>query len=210
MNYKVDHISDIIGAQWLQKGQQMLIEDILFDSRKISFPPASLFFTISGERRKGSDFIEDAYKKGVLNFVVDDSFSSDDLIKYPDAGFLKVNNVLDALQSLTSFHRNQFQYPVIGITGSNGKTIVKEWLYHLLSNDYQIVRSPKSYNSQIGVPLSVWQMGTEDNLGIFEAGISLSGEMQRLEKIIRPDIGIITFIGDAHSEGFNSLREKID
>ena len=112
------------------------------------------------------------------------------------------------MQNLAAHHRSQFNYPVIGITGSNGKTIVKEWLYQLLSPDYNIVRSPRSYNSQIGVPLSVWQMNEEHNLAIFEAGISQPGEMDKLEKIIEPTIGIFTNIGEAHDENFKSLSEK--
>ena len=127
---------------------------------------------------------------------------------YPDANFILVENTLDALQHLASYHRKQFNFPVIGITGSNGKTIVKEWLYQLLHKDYNIVRSPKSYNSQIGVPLSVWQMNEQHSLAIFEAGISQPGEMEKLEEIIQPTIGILTNIGEAHSEGFNSFTEK--
>ena len=125
-----------------------------------------------------------------------------------------MNDTLAALQQLAAYHRQQFNIPVIGITGSNGKTIVKEWLYQLLHEDYNIVRSPKSYNSQIGVPLSVWQMNEQHTLGIFEAGISEQGEMERLEKMIRPTIGVLTNIGEAHSEGFidpaHKFREKTD
>ena len=127
---------------------------------------------------------------------------------YPEANFLLVNDTLDALQQLAAYHRQQFNIPVIGITGSNGKTIVKEWLYQLLHEDYNIVRSPKSYNSQIGVPLSVWQMNEQHTLAIFEAGISQQGEMEKLEKIIRPTIGVLTNIGEAHSEGFIDDDQK--
>lgn len=210
MKYTVAEISNIIDANVLQKAESSLIEYLLFDSRKILFPSASVFFALSGPKRNGVEFIEEVYRRGVRAFIVDDSFSINRLNEYPGASFLHVNNVLDALHQLTTFYRNQFSYPVIGITGSNGKTIVKEWLYQLLSENYQIVRSPKSYNSQIGVPISVWQMSETDSLAIFEAGISLQGEMQRLQKIIRPNIGIVSFIGDAHAEGFESIRQKID
>ena len=128
---------------------------------------------------------------------------------FPGAVFIVVEDTLEALQTLVAFHRSKFHCPVIGITGSNGKTIVKEWLNHLLQPFFRIVRSPKSYNSQIGVPLSVWQMNAGAELGIFEAGISTVGEMEKLERIIRPDIGVFTNIGDAHNEGFTSVREKI-
>jgi len=140
-----------------------------------------------------------------MNFVVDRQMEIRD---YPEANFLKVHDSLEALQLLAAHHRRQFSIPVIGITGSNGKTIVKEWLYQLLHQDYTIVRSPKSYNSQIGVPLSVWQMNKQHTLAIFEAGISRPGEMEKLQKIIQPTIGVLTNIGEAHSEGFSSLQEK--
>jgi alanine racemase len=141
--------------------------------------------------------------------VVDANFTESDANKFPEATFLQVQDVLQALQSLAAFHRQQFDIPVIGITGSNGKTIVKEWLYQLLQQDQNIVRSPKSYNSQIGVPLSIWQMNGQHTMGIFEAGISMPGEMERLENIIKPGMGIFTNIGEAHSEGFESIAEKI-
>ena len=146
----------------------------------------------------------------MLHFVVSEKI---DASSYPNATFLEVNDTLVALQQLAAFHRNQFDIPVIGITGSNGKTTVKEWLYQFLHGQYNIVRSPRSYNSQIGVPLSVWQINESHTLGIFEAGISQQGEMARLERIIRPTIGVLTNIGEAHSEGFNDddhkFREKL-
>ena len=147
-----------------------------------------------------------AYKKGVRNFVVQQTVLKN---LYPDANIIVVNDVLIALQQLASYHRKRFNIPVIGITGSNGKTIVKEWLYQLLSDEYNIVRSPKSFNSQLGVPLSILQMGEQHTLGIFEAGISHPGEMQHLQKIIQPTIGILTNIGQAHSAGFSSKAEKL-
>ena len=176
------------------------------DSRKVSNPNLSLFFAIAGERRDGHDFIPELFAAGVVNFVV----TKKELI--PNgiaANFLIVKDSLKALQVLAAWYRDQFSFPVIGITGSNGKTIVKEWLYQLLRENYHIVRSPKSYNSQIGVPLSVWLMAAENNLGIFEAGISMPGEMKELEKIIRPTIGILTNIGSAHDENFLNHEEKI-
>jgi alanine racemase len=208
--YSISQIAQTIKAEWLQQHQEATIEHILLDSRKLLFPATSLFFALGGPRRNGNFFIEELYQKGVLNFVVDESFSKDELSRYSNANFLLVKDVLQALHMLTSFHRKQFAIPVIGITGSNGKTIVKEWLYQLLNNNYNIVRSPKSYNSQIGVPLSVWQMNAGHTLGIFEAGISQPDEMQRLEKIIEPTIGVFTNIGEAHSEGFLNIRQKIN
>ena len=207
--YTIAEIEKIIDGKFLiNKNSATVIEHLLIDSRKLLFPSSTLFFTIPGPRRQGNTFVKDLYNKGVKNFIVDSSFiflEND----YPDANILLAANVLDALQKLTAHHRNQFNIPVIGITGSNGKTIVKEWLHQLLQTDYTIVRSPKSYNSQIGVPLSVWQINATHNFGIFEAGISMPGEMQRLEKIIEPVIGIFTSIGEAHSEGFENITEKI-
>ncbi len=208
--YTISQIAQTIKADWLQQNKEATIEHILLDSRKLLFPATSLFFALEGPRRKGNSFIEDLYKKGVLNFVVDESADINELKQYTNANFLRVKDVLHALHVLTAFHRKQFALPVIGITGSNGKTIVKEWLYQLLNSSYNIVRSPKSYNSQIGVPLSVWQINEGHTLGIFEAGISQPNEMQRLEKIIKPTIGVFTNIGEAHSEGFLNIRQKIN
>ncbi|WP_462222163.1 bifunctional UDP-N-acetylmuramoyl-tripeptide:D-alanyl-D-alanine ligase/alanine racemase [Ferruginibacter sp.] len=207
--YTIAEIEKIIDGKFLiSKNAAAFIEHLLIDSRKLLFPSSTLFFTIPGPRRQGNAFVKDLYNKGVKNFIVDASFVFlED--NYPDANILLAANVLDALQKLTAHHRKQFNIPVIGITGSNGKTIVKEWLHQLLQTDYTIVRSPKSYNSQIGVPLSVWQINATHNFGIFEAGISMPGEMQRLEEIIEPTIGIFTNIGEAHSEGFENITEKI-
>ena len=208
--YTIAAIEKIIGGRFLvNKNPGAAIEHLLIDSRKLLFPTTTLFFTIPGPRRQGNAFVKDLYNKGVRNFIVDTSFvfSPPD---YADANIILAGNVLAALQKLTAYHREQFEFPVIGITGSNGKTIVKEWLHQLLQADYNIVRSPKSYNSQIGVPLSVWQMNATHALGIFEAGISLPGEMEKLEKIIQPTIGIFTNIGEAHSEGFENIGNKIN
>jgi Alr-MurF fusion protein len=201
-----------IMAEWMEGRllpglkQPSRIDHILFDSRKLAFPDTTLFFAITAGRRNGHEYIFDLYNRGVRAFAVSEK---PDLQKYPEALFIVVLNTLDALQKLAANHRKQFNYPVIGITGSNGKTVVKEWLHFLMSPEYRIVRSPKSYNSQIGVPWSIWQMEADDQLGIFEAGISQPGEMEKLEKIIQPTLGIITNIGDAHSEGFSSQEEKI-
>ncbi|MCH5717088.1 Mur ligase family protein [Niabella hibiscisoli] len=182
------------------------IYTLLTDSRKLINPESSLFFALSGTRRDGHLFIPELYKAGLRYFVVSEKISAKG---YPGAIFLEVNNVLGALQKLASFHRSQFDIEVIGITGSNGKTIVKEWLYQLLQADKTIVRSPKSYNSQIGVPLSVWEIEPTNDLALFEAGISQPGEMQQLQEIIQPTIGVITNIGSAHSEGFKNNAEKL-
>ena len=208
--YKISEIGTIINANYLQQYNDATIEHLLLDSRKLLFPNTSLFFALGGPRRTGSTFIKELYDKGARNFIVDGNTTPDTIKNFSSANFLQVKNVLQALQLLVIQHRKKFQLPVIGITGSNGKTIVKEWLYQLLNPDYTIVRSPKSYNSQIGVPLSVWQMNNQHTLGIFEAGISQPDEMQQVEKMIAPSIGVFTNIGEAHSEGFLNIRQKIN
>jgi Alr-MurF fusion protein len=204
VNYLLDHIAQVIAAEG-PITHDGTIEYLLLDSRKVNSPGTSLFFALKGSRRDGHAFIPELYKKGVRNFVVSEKT---DASAYPEANLLFVEDTLAALQQLAAYHRKQFNIPVIGITGSNGKTIVKEWLYQLLHKDFNIVRSPRSYNSQIGVPLSVWQMNETHELGIFEAGISQQGEMTRLERIIQPTMGILTNIGEAHSEGFNDSSHK--
>jgi len=204
--YTIEEICKIVKGQWLQQADGATIEHLLLDSRKILFPPNSLFFAIKGPRRDGHIFLPEVYSKGVRNFIVD----NESLAALPsDASVIVVKDTMDALQKLAAHHRKSFSFPVIGITGSNGKTIVKEWLSQLLEDKYSIVKSPKSYNSQIGVPLSVWQMNSSHTLALFEAGISQSGEMDKLEKIIQPSIGIFTNIGEAHSEGFLNQRQKV-
>ena len=211
MIYSIEKIAEITSADFLRKEKSdTVIEHLLLDSRKLLFPASSLFFALGGPRRNGHTFIKELYNKGVRNFVIADSKGVEEITSYPGSNFLLVEDVLSALHLLAAFHRLQFNIPVIGITGSNGKTIVKEWLYQLLHTDYQIVRSPKSYNSQIGVPLSVWQMNQTHTLAIFEAGISLPNEMEKLQQIIEPTIGIFTNIGDAHAEGFSNQQQKID
>lgn len=192
--------------------QDVFIKELAIDSRKVVLPGQSLFFAIKGDRHDGHHFIEQLYEKGVRAFVVSSDYVASD--KLDDAFFIKVENPLAALQTVAGAKRAQYNYPVIGITGSNGKTIVKEWLYQLLDLSYKIIRSPKSYNSQVGVPLSVWRMKSENDLAIIEAGISMPGEMIKLERIIRPTIGIFTNLGQAHDENFSGAnqkaREKLD
>jgi alanine racemase len=202
--YHIQNIATIIHAE-ASVVTDTIIEHLLIDSRKIVFPQTSLFFAISGPRRNGHDFIKEVYERGIRNFVIEKGF---DASRFKEGNFLVVTDVLMALQGLAAYHRSLFSIPVIGITGSNGKTIVKEWLYQLLQRDHTIVRSPRSYNSQIGVPLSIWQMSEQHTLGIFEAGISTVDEMKRLEKIIQPTYGVFTNLADAHSEGFSSDRQK--
>ncbi len=192
--------------------QDVFIRELAIDSRKVMLPSQSLFFAISGNRHNGHDFIESLYEKGVRAFVVAADYSEAE--RLDDAFFIRVENPLVALQTVAAAKRAQFNYPLIGITGSNGKTIVKEWLFQLLNSDYNIVRSPKSYNSQVGVPLSVWRMKAENNLAIIEAGISMPGEMVKLQRIVKPTIGIFTNLGQAHDENFTDgnqkAREKFD
>ena len=209
MSYSIEQIETVISGVFLQKNTSSdKIEHLLVDSRKLLFPATTLFFALSGPRRNGEQFVKELFDRGVRNFVVQNEILKDP-DNYPGANIIAVKDVLEALQHLAIHHRNNFTIPVIGITGSNGKTIVKEWLNQLLQADNNIVRSPKSYNSQIGVPLSVWQMNTGNTLAIFEAGISQVGEMQKLEKIIQPTAGIFTSIGQAHNEGFSNMKQKV-
>jgi alanine racemase len=210
LKYTISNIAQITGGELIQFTIDNEIEHLLLDSRKLNYPQKSIFFAFSNDTRSGLLFIDELYQNGVTNFIVGNDFLMNNLSKFPFANFLKVGNVLSALQQLAIYHRNQFHLPVIGITGSNGKTIIKEWLNQLLQDDYHIVRSPKSYNSQIGVPLSVWQIKKENNLGIFEAGISLPKEMEKLQPIINPSIGILNYMGDAHAEGFENTAHKIN
>ncbi|MGE5107343.1 MAG: bifunctional UDP-N-acetylmuramoyl-tripeptide:D-alanyl-D-alanine ligase/alanine racemase, partial [Sphingobacteriales bacterium] len=204
--YTISFVSEIIHGKFNRQGTDAVIEQLQIDSRKITHPANSLFFALVTLHRNGHAYIDEVYKKGVRNFVISESLT---ITRYPDANFISTENTLTALQNLATHHRKHFTIPVIGITGSNGKTIVKEWLNQLLEDRYNIVRSPKSYNSQIGVPLSVWQMHEGHELGIFEAGISQPGEMKNLQKIIQPTIGVFTNIGEAHQEGFKNIKEKV-
>lgn len=205
MQYSIQQIIPILSGH-LIGSKDHVVEHLLLDSRQITFPNTALFFAIIGQRHDGHDYLNQLYESGVRSFVISRTVPTD---KYPNAAFIKVPDTLAALQKLAYFHRHQFALRTIGITGSNGKTIVKEWLFQLLREDFQIVRSPKSYNSQVGVPLSVWQIQSEHNIGIFEAGISERGEMQRIAPIIDCQIGIFTNIGEAHAAGFESKVEKV-
>lgn len=205
MSNTIEEITSVLGVQ--RTGNTPAhIDWILTDSRSLCFPEETLFFALKTKRNDGHKYINDLYTRGVRNFVV--SELPEDLSLYTEANFLQTASPLKSLQKLATRHREQFQVPVVGITGSNGKTIVKEWLYQLLSANYTITRSPRSYNSQIGVPLSVWLMNEHTQLGIFEAGISEMEEMEALAPIIRPTIGILTNIGGAHQENFSSLQDK--
>lgn len=184
------------------------ISQLLIDSRGAVSPQSSIFFAIQGIRHDGHQFIAELYQKGVRCFVVV-AKAIPDFAKYPEANFILVDNTLDALQSLATFHRRRFSYPVVAITGSNGKTVVKEWVAQMMHGERRLVRSPRSYNSQVGVPLSVWLMEPDNDIAIFEAGISKPSEMNRLERILMPEIGIITNIGAAHQENFSTVRQKL-
>ena len=205
MSYPIEIITKLIEAKRTGKIDSR-IDWILTDSRSLSFPEETLFFALNSKRNDGHKYITDLYARGVRNFVV--NRLPQNITNYPDTNFLQVQSPLKALQKLAEKHRAKFHIPIIGITGSNGKTVVKEWLYQLMSPVKVITRSPRSYNSQIGVPLSVWLMNEQTELGIFEAGISEMGEMRALQSIIQPTIGILTNIGGAHQENFFSLQEK--
>ncbi|MBL3654776.1 bifunctional UDP-N-acetylmuramoyl-tripeptide:D-alanyl-D-alanine ligase/alanine racemase [Fulvivirga sediminis] len=182
------------------------ISYLLTDSRKSFFARGALFFAISGKRHDGHDYISNLYNEGVRQFVVEKNL---DVTPYPNSNFIQVDNVIEALQAIAQYHRETYKLLCVGITGSNGKTIIKEWLHQMLSPYKKVVKSPHSYNSQIGVPLSVWQINDLHEVGIFEAGISTTGEMQKLAHIIQPEIGIFSNIGSAHAQGFYSIEEKV-
>ena len=208
--YSITEINDIIKplSQSIS-APQARIEHLLTDSRSLVFPETSLFFAITTKRGDGHKYIPALYAKGVRNFIIEKvptGFSQ----LYPDANFIKVADSMAALQQLASYHREQFDIPVIGITGSRGKTTVKEWLYQLLQSGDEVLRSPRSFNSQIGVPLSVWELDESDSIAIFEAGISTSGEMEPIAKIINPTVAVLTNLGDEHDDGFASKTEKTE
>lgn len=206
--YEIKELAQIISGDWIQKNHESNRPAYLsLDSRKILYPKESLFWILPSSHQDAHQFIAPLYEKGVRNFVIE--HKNFPFEEFPKANFIRCGNGLHALQKLAQFHRKQFSLNTIGITGSNGKTIVKEWLYHLLEKDFNIVRSPRSFNSQIGVPLSVLLIQPENNLGIFEAGISRPDEMKKLSKIINPQIGILTNIGKAHDEGFINRQQKI-
>ncbi len=205
MSFTIKNIIPVIAAKWYGNDENCPIDNVSIDSRSLQNGSGTLFFALAGHNHDGHDYIETLIEKGVSNFVVH---------HIPEklngkANFLVVTDTLQSLQQFAAYYRKLFNIPVIGITGSNGKTIVKEWLNFLLSPEYNIIRSPKSYNSQVGVPLSIMGINEKHNLGIFEAGISTTGEMEKLGPIIQPTIGILTNIGSAHDEGFSDRRQKI-
>ncbi|SFT65283.1 UDP-N-acetylmuramoyl-tripeptide--D-alanyl-D-alanine ligase [Lishizhenia tianjinensis] len=203
LNYTYADLADLLDAEQTQpyKGE---IKAVAYDTRKIYHAEALAFFALHSEKDNGHKYVLDAYEKGVRCFVVDERVELPD-----DACVLTVEDTLEALQQLAKKHREQFAYPVVAITGSYGKTMAKEWLYSLLKDDYQIVRSPKSYNSQIGVALSLLEMSHEHNLAIIEVGISEPDEMEILEDIVDPTLGIFTGIGAAHQENFESEKQHV-
>ena len=212
MNYSIEKITTLIGARRIGETDAQ-IGWLLTDSRSLCFPEETLFFALKSTRNDGHRYIEDLYRRGVRNFVVEakgiaEYCPNGSATTMADANFLIVPSPLAALQRLAERHRDEFNIPIVGITGSNGKTMVKEWLYQLLLPSQKIVRSPRSYNSQIGVPLSVWLLNEQTEIGIFEAGISQPGEMMALRDIIQPTIGVLTSLGSAHQENFRSMEEK--
>lgn len=205
VNYTLEHISNIIDGEIFGDSNHT-IRYLLTDSRGVDFPDDSLFFAIHGVRHNGHKFIPDLYKTGVRSFVVEELPGNTE--DFPNACFLLVSNSLESLQNLAAWHRKQFQKPIVAITGSNGKTIVKEWIYQSIHPEKHVIRSPKSFNSQVGVPLSLWQVEQQHDIAIIEAGISQPGEMAKLEQMIRPDIGIFTNLGEPHQENFIDYRQK--
>lgn len=204
MKIETSVLSDVLHTIAPVTKNELNVLDISVDSRSLRNTANTLFFALKGNNHNAHDFLNDLYAKGVRYFVV-----SQDVSLPTDAVVFKVNDTLRALQRFVAFYRKKYTFPVIGITGSNGKTIVKEWLNQLLLPFYNIIKSPKSYNSQVGVPLSVIAINEEHNLGIFEAGISQPNEMDFLEEVIQPTIGILTNIGPAHNEGFSTKEEKL-
>lgn len=207
MAYPIEKITALIGAHRYGT-EEADISFLLTDSRSLCFPEQTMFFALRTERKDGHDFIAGLYSRGVRNFCIDhlpDGYWNGD---FRGANFLKVTSPLKALQRLAERHRDEFDIPVVGITGSNGKTIVKEWLNRLFCPDKRTTRSPRSYNSQTGVPLSVWLMQPDTEMALFEAGISQPGEMAALACIIQPTIGVITNLGQAHQENFSSMEQK--
>ena len=206
-NYSAHDISAIQGVKRFGAVNNQVVRHLLIDSRKLISPVDSIFFAIRTTSNDGHLYIDELYAKGVRLFVVS---ALPDTIQYPEATFFLTDDVVGVLQSIAAAHRKLFSFPVIAITGSNGKTIVKEWLYHLLQPVVEIARSPRSFNSQLGVPLSIWQMGSQHQLAIIEAGISKKGEMSKLFDVIHPTIGLITNLGAAHAEGFATDAEKLE
>lgn len=208
MKYNANHIGKIFGISDLTGLKDYTIEEVSIDSRTLGSPSKTLFFALSGEMKDGHDFINHAHAKGVRNFVVNENLLQTIL---SDSNYFVVPDVLVALQKLATYHQESFKdLQKIAITGSNGKTIIKEWLYQMLFDVFNIVKSPKSYNSQIGMALSLLGIEKPHNLGIFEAGISTINEMQQHLEMLHPNVGLITNIGSAHDEGFSSKQEKLE
>ncbi len=203
--YSVGKVAEITGGKLTGK-KDIAIQHLLIDSRSAAANPSALFFAIKGKNHDGHRYIAGLYQRGVRAFVVSELPVP---TKFPEAGFIVVPDSLQALQELARYHREQCTCTVVAISGSNGKTIVKEWLFHCLSDTFSITRSPKSYNSQVGVPLSLMLLDENTSLGIFEAGISFPGEMERLRQMIHPRVGIFTNIGEAHQENFIDTKQKI-
>jgi alanine racemase len=207
-NYSIENIASIIEGTFVIKSNgNDKIAHLLFDTRKIIFAETSLFFALKSNKNNGHKYLNDAYDTGIRNFIISEPI---DVSNFENANIILVENTQIALQKLSTHHRNLFHIPIIGITGSNGKTIVKEWLYQLLNHQLNICKNPKSYNSQVGVPLSVWQLNNQHQLGVFEAGISEPNEMQTLSQILKPTIGLFNYLGNAHSEGFTNDGEKLN
>ncbi|MCJ7448472.1 MAG: bifunctional UDP-N-acetylmuramoyl-tripeptide:D-alanyl-D-alanine ligase/alanine racemase [Bacteroidales bacterium] len=207
MKFTSSDIAKVVNGK-LYGNPDMKVTDIVTDSRHISFTDGLAFFAIRGKHHDGHKFIESLYKRGIRTFILEELPA--DVPNYSDAALIMTSGTIEALQLLSAYKRKKFKSPVIAITGSTGKTIVKEWLADILGLTTSVVRSPKSYNSQIGVPLSVWKLDEKYKLGIFEAGISFPGEMEKLQRIIDPDIGVITNIGDAHRENFRDDKTKAE
>ena len=186
----------------------LVVNEIVTDTRQLSFTEGLLFIALKGKNHDGHNFIDNMYRKVIMIFVIERL--PEDHESYSGAAFIVTCNTVEALQLLASYKRKAFKSPVIAVTGSAGKTVVKEWLADILGLTTSVIRSPKSYNSQIGVPLSVWKLDDKYKLGIFEAGISLPGEMDKLQKVIDPDIGVMTNIGDAHRENFRDNKTKAE
>ena len=210
LDYSLNQIAKIIQANGLSDEMHLdskLVETIAYDSRKILYAPSTLFFCLVGQFRDGHSFINDAYQRGVRFFCVSEGVDFKEI--YKDAIFLKVKETLWALQELAKHHRKRFSIPVIAITGSVGKTSVKEWIHSFLSTTYPVIKSPKSYNSQLGVALSLLEISTNHQIAIIECGISKPDEMSRLEEIVSPTLGVFTAFGRAHSEHFESKKQQL-
>src|SRR5690349_1662498 len=198
-------LASITGGTILHSFRDLPVTNLITDSRKAVPAEGAIFFAITGKHHDGHRFLEKLYESGIRQFIVERAVPPIGA----DCNVLLVASSITALQQIVAHHRSTIKVPVIGITGSNGKTIVKEWLYQLLSPEFKIAKNPASYNSQLGVPLPVWQLQNHHTLGIFEAGISTVHEMDKLETILKPTIGVFTNIGSAHNEGFETTEQKV-